>query len=78
MSGMAGTGPRWPVIRHLLERDPLGLGLTARSDTTRRLRRHIASADRVARSVCPYCAVGCGQLVYVGLDLSRGAGSGCG
>ena len=23
------------------------------------------SADRVVRSVCPYCAVGCGQLVYV-------------
>ena len=24
-----------------------------------------ADADRVARSVCPYCAVGCGQRVYV-------------
>ena len=24
-----------------------------------------AQADRVVRSVCPYCAVGCGQLVYV-------------
>jgi formate dehydrogenase major subunit len=23
------------------------------------------TADRVARSVCPYCGVGCGQLVYV-------------
>lgn len=22
-------------------------------------------ADRIVRSVCPYCAVGCGQLVYV-------------
>lgn len=22
-------------------------------------------ADRVVRSVCPYCAVGCGQLIYV-------------
>jgi formate dehydrogenase major subunit len=24
-----------------------------------------ATADRVVQSVCPYCAVGCGQLVYV-------------
>jgi formate dehydrogenase major subunit len=23
------------------------------------------SADRVAKSICPYCAVGCGQRVYV-------------
>ena len=27
-----------------------------------------AHADRVVRSVCPYCAVGCGQLVYVQND----------
>ncbi len=24
-----------------------------------------AHADRVVRSICPYCGVGCGQLVYV-------------
>jgi anaerobic selenocysteine-containing dehydrogenase len=24
-----------------------------------------ATADRVVKSVCPYCAVGCGQNVYV-------------
>ncbi len=24
-----------------------------------------AYADRVVRSICPYCGVGCGQLVYV-------------
>ena len=24
-----------------------------------------ATADRVVQSVCPYCAVGCGQKVYV-------------
>jgi formate dehydrogenase major subunit len=33
------------------------------SDATRDLRPRTASAN-VARSVCPYCAVGCGQLVY--------------
>ena len=32
---------------------------------TRELAPRTATADRVARSVCPYCAVGCGQLVYV-------------
>jgi len=25
----------------------------------------VAAADRVVKSVCPYCAVGCGQDVYV-------------
>jgi formate dehydrogenase major subunit len=25
----------------------------------------LATADTVVKSVCPYCAVGCGQLVYV-------------
>jgi formate dehydrogenase major subunit len=58
-------GSRWPVIRQLGERDPLGLGLTARSRQTERRVARIARADRVTRSVCPYCAVGCGQLVYV-------------
>lgn len=35
------------------------------SERTRNLSSRIRSVDRVARSVCPYCAVGCGQLVYV-------------
>jgi formate dehydrogenase major subunit len=55
----------WPVVRQLVARDPSGLGATAMSERTRALAPRTASADRVARSVCPYCAVGCGQLVYV-------------
>ena len=55
----------WPVFRQLQAGDPSGLGLTAASERTRALRPRTATADRVARSVCPYCAVGCGQLVYV-------------
>lgn len=55
----------WPVFRQLLANDHSGLGLTAASERTRDLAPRTASADRVARSVCPYCAVGCGQLVYV-------------
>ncbi len=55
----------WPVARQVAEGDPLALGATAASARTRDLAPRTASADRVARSICPYCAVGCGQLVYV-------------
>lgn len=55
---------RWPLLRQLAEGDLLGLGLSARSEHSKQLQGRIAAADRVARSVCPYCAVGCGQLVY--------------
>jgi formate dehydrogenase major subunit len=52
-----------PLLRQL--RDPLGLGRAAQSKRTRELRARTATADHVARSVCPYCAVGCGQRVFV-------------
>jgi formate dehydrogenase major subunit len=55
----------WPVVRQVAARDPSGLGGTAATPRTRGLAPRTASADRVARSICPYCAVGCGQLVYV-------------
>ena len=55
----------WPVVRQLQQGDAGGLGATAASERTRALKPRTASADRVARSVCPYCAVGCGQLVHV-------------
>jgi formate dehydrogenase major subunit len=55
----------WPVIRQLQEGDPLGLGKAAQSPRSADLRPRTAEADRMARSVCPYCAVGCGQRVYV-------------
>ena len=56
---------RWPVLRQLKEGDPLGLGRSAQSRRTQQLQGRTASADKVVSSVCPYCAVGCGQLVYV-------------
>jgi formate dehydrogenase major subunit len=56
---------RWPVARQLASADLAGLGDTARSVRTEALRPRTEQADRVVRSVCPYCAVGCGQLVYV-------------
>jgi formate dehydrogenase major subunit len=55
----------WPVFRQLAARDPVGLGETAASERSKLLRARTQRADRVVRSVCPYCAVGCGQLVYV-------------
>src|SRR5712691_1625416 len=55
---------RWPVLRQLTGGDRLGLGDAAASPRSRTLRPRTEEADRVVRSVCPYCAVGCGQLVY--------------
>jgi formate dehydrogenase major subunit len=40
-----------------------GLGPSAASDPTRRAEARIAGL-KVTESVCPFCAVGCGQLVY--------------
>lgn len=55
----------WPVYRQLTGSDPLGRGKAARSKATEAVVARTATADRVVQSVCPYCAVGCGQKVYV-------------
>ena len=55
----------WPVYRQLTGSDPLGRGAAAQSKRSKGLRPRTATADSVARSVCPYCAVGCGQRVFV-------------
>jgi formate dehydrogenase major subunit len=55
----------WPLLRQLREGDPLALGRAAQSKRSRTLRPRIEQADHVVQSICPYCAVGCGQLVYV-------------
>jgi formate dehydrogenase major subunit len=55
----------WPVYRQVTGTDPLGRGVAARSKRSEQLTPRTAEADSVARSVCPYCAVGCGQRVYV-------------
>jgi formate dehydrogenase major subunit len=52
----------WPVIRQLINGGD-GTGPEAMSEATRRLRPKHEEAS-VARSVCPYCGVGCGQLVF--------------
>ena len=55
----------WPVLTQIRRRDIKGLGSSAASPRTETLGPRTTQADRVVRSVCPYCAVGCGQLVYV-------------
>ena len=52
-----------PLLRQL--REPLGLGRSVQSRRSRELTPRTKTADRVVQSVCPYCAVGCGQKVYV-------------
>jgi formate dehydrogenase major subunit len=56
---------RWPLVRQLREGDRLALGPAARSERSRTLAPRIDESDHVVQSICPYCAVGCGQLVYV-------------
>lgn len=55
----------WPVYRQLTGSDPLGRGKAAQSARSAGLQPRTAAADHVAHSVCPFCAVGCAQKVYV-------------
>jgi formate dehydrogenase major subunit len=60
-----GRAAEWPVLRQIRDRDAKGLGPTAFSRRTLDLIPRTKTSDRVVKSVCPYCAVGCGQNVYV-------------
>jgi len=62
MSSLTELLSRWPLVRQIRE-GKNGTGLEAMSDKTRAMHARIHEAE-VARSVCPYCGVGCGQLVY--------------
>jgi formate dehydrogenase major subunit len=53
-----------PLLRQLKD-DPLGLGRAARSRRSEELTPRTKTADKVIQSICPNCAVGCGQKVYV-------------
>src|ERR671917_2197769 len=55
----------WPVYRQLTGTDPLGRGAAAKSARSAELTARTETADSMARSVCPYCAVGCGQRIFV-------------
>jgi len=55
----------WPVVRQAIGRDRLGRGSAVTSPQTANVRARTETADRMVQSICPYCAVGCGQRVYV-------------
>src|ERR1700716_1656215 len=55
----------WPLYRQLAHGDKLGLGAAGKSKRSEDLEPRVRSADKVVKSVCPFCAVGCGQQVYV-------------
>lgn len=55
----------WPVVRQLRDGDAFARGHNTESRKSATMQGRIVEADRVVKSVCPYCAVGCGQNVYV-------------
>jgi formate dehydrogenase major subunit len=55
----------WPAYRQATGSDRLGRGAAVKSAASSALTARTASADKVVKSVCPYCAVGCAQDVYV-------------
>jgi formate dehydrogenase major subunit len=63
--GIRNFVPSWSVLRQVAGKDKLGLGRAAQSSHQAELTPRTAEADKVVKSVCPYCAVGCGQNVYV-------------
>ena len=56
---------RTPPLVRQLRGDRHGLGRAARSERSEELKPRTQAADRIVDSICPYCAVGCGQQVYV-------------
>lgn len=52
----------WSIPRQLAGESVMGSA--ARSTMSERLRPRLEQADQVGTSVCPFCAVGCGQLIY--------------
>ena len=65
----------WPVYRQLRTMDPLGRGAAAKSSRSSHLAARTGTADQVVKSVCPYCAVGCAQNVYVKEEREGSGGS---
>jgi formate dehydrogenase major subunit len=63
--GIRNFVPDWSLLRQFTGKDKLGLGKAAQSLHQAQLRPRTAEADEVVRSICPYCAVGCGQRVFV-------------
>ena len=55
---------KWPLWRQITQGKD-GTGLESMSDKTRAMRARVAGEGvKTSKSICPYCAVGCGQLVF--------------
>ena len=64
-NGKRFSPKHWAVLRQIESGDLWGLDRNAMSSRTAGLAARTKNADRAVGSICPYCAVGCGQLVYV-------------
>src|ERR1044071_8162376 len=62
MTSLTALLSKWPLVRQIRERKD-GTGPEAMSEKTRAMHARTDDAH-VARSICPYCGVGAGQLVY--------------
>jgi formate dehydrogenase major subunit len=58
----AGFFHDWSLPRQMRGADPTREA--AQSAASRSLRPRLEDADRIGTSICPFCAVGCAQLVY--------------
>ena len=59
---VAGFVRDWSLPRQFAGGDPTREA--AQSTMSRQLRPRLEEADTIGTSICPYCAVGCAQLVY--------------
>ena len=59
---VSGFFQEWSIPRQLAGESVMSTA--ARSKTSERLRPRLEEADRVGTAICPFCAVGCSQLVY--------------
>ena len=59
---VAGFAAEWSIPRQLAGQNVMAEA--AKSAQSRTLRPRLEEADRVGTSICPFCAVGCAQLVY--------------
>jgi formate dehydrogenase major subunit len=62
---MSTRPSQWPIVRQIIGPDHSARRSAARSRWSEELVPRTAQADRVTRSVCPFCAVGCGQRIFV-------------
>jgi len=57
-----GSLQDWSIPKQLAGAD--SKSAAAQSTLSQTLRPRLEQADRVGTSICPYCAVGCAQLIY--------------